>query len=182
MLAALPRSSCLGLHSLLSVARTSADLRFLLSPLPFPFLSASLPLPLLRSLEDESHRVPDVSIVESSAELLYGLIHQRFIITRQGLQQMVRPSLFITLSARELISQLQYAKFDSAHFGHCPRVYCTQTKLLPCGRSDLPGVDTVKLYCPSCVDMYVPPSSRFQGVDGKLRVPLVFAAHFKPLR
>lgn len=40
--------------------------------------------------EEESHRVPDVSIVESSAELLYGLIHQRFIITRQGLQQMVR--------------------------------------------------------------------------------------------
>jgi casein kinase II subunit beta len=40
--------------------------------------------------EDEAHRVPDVSIVESSAELLYGLIHQRYIITRQGLQQMVR--------------------------------------------------------------------------------------------
>ncbi len=40
-------------------------------------------------------------------------------------------------------------------------------KLVPCGRSDLPGVDTVKLYCPLCVDMYVPPSSRFLGVDGK---------------
>lgn len=42
------------------------------------------------STEEEAHRVPDVSIVESSAELLYGLIHQRYIITRQGLQQMVR--------------------------------------------------------------------------------------------
>ncbi|BGP33813.1 casein kinase 2 regulatory subunit [Rhodotorula toruloides] len=97
--------------------------------------------------DDEGHRVPDVSIVESSAELLYGLIHQRYILTRQGLQQM-------------------YAKFDAAHFGVCPRVYCGQTKLVPCGRSDLPGVDTVKLFCPSCLDMYVPPSSRFQGVDG----------------
>ncbi|KAK4050184.1 casein kinase 2 regulatory subunit [Microbotryomycetes sp. JL221] len=97
--------------------------------------------------DDEGHRVPDVSLVESSAELLYGLIHQRYIITRQGLQQM-------------------YAKFDAGHFGHCPRVYCSSTKLVPCGRSDLPGVDTVKLFCPSCVDMYVPPSSRFQGVDG----------------
>ncbi|GAA6004158.1 hypothetical protein JCM10207_002459 [Rhodosporidiobolus poonsookiae] len=97
--------------------------------------------------DDESHRVPDVSIVESSAELLYGLIHQRYIITRQGLQQM-------------------YAKFDASHFGTCPRVYCAQAKLVPCGRSDLPGVDTVKLFCPSCLDMYVPPSSRFQGVDG----------------
>ncbi|GAA6015249.1 hypothetical protein JCM11491_000984 [Sporobolomyces phaffii] len=97
--------------------------------------------------EDEAHRVPDVSIVESSAELLYGLIHQRYIITRQGLQQM-------------------YAKFEANHFGTCPRVYCSQTKLVPCGRSDLPGVDTVKLFCASCLDMYVPPSSRFQGVDG----------------
>ncbi|GAA5838767.1 hypothetical protein JCM11251_006732 [Rhodosporidiobolus azoricus] len=97
--------------------------------------------------DDEAHRVPDVSIVESSAELLYGLIHQRYILTRQGLQQMC-------------------AKYESTHFGTCPRVYCSQAKLVPCGRSDLPGVDTVKLFCPSCLDMYVPPSSRFQGVDG----------------
>ncbi|GAA5886788.1 hypothetical protein JCM6882_005890 [Rhodosporidiobolus microsporus] len=97
--------------------------------------------------DDEAHRVPDVSIVESSAELLYGLIHQRYILTRQGLQQMC-------------------AKYESTHFGTCPRVYCSQAKLVPCGRSDLPGVDTVKLFCPTCLDMYVPPSSRFQGVDG----------------
>ena len=110
--------------------------------------------------EEESLKVPDVSIVESSAELLYGLIHQRFIITRQGLQQMV-------------------TKYEQAHFGYCPRVYCNTTKIVPCGRSDLPGVDTVKLFCPSCsayhpeamvlthtVDTYTPPSSRFSSVDG----------------
>lgn len=38
--------------------------------------------------------------------------------------------------------------------------------MVPCGRSDLPGYDTVKLYCPNCNDIYTPPSSRFQGVDG----------------
>jgi len=38
--------------------------------------------------------------------------------------------------------------------------------VVPCGRSDLPGIDTVKLYCPNCNDIYSPPSSRFQGVDG----------------
>lgn len=123
--------------------------------------------------DDEIHRVPDVSIVESSAELLYGLIHQRYILTRQGQQQMVRPlplppsrPLPPSHLAHSLPPCAQYAKFDAAHFGTCPRVYCTQAKLVPCGRSDLPGVDTVKLFCPSCLDMYVPPSSRFQGVDG----------------
>ena len=38
--------------------------------------------------------------------------------------------------------------------------------VVPCGRSDLPGLDTVKLFCPNCNDIYVPASSRFQGVDG----------------
>lgn len=99
------------------------------------------------SAEDDAQKIPDMSIVESSAELLYGLIHQRYIITRQGLQQMV-------------------AKYESAHFGSCPRVYCNQTKVLPSGRSDLPGVDGVKLFCPTCLDTYTPPSSRFNGVDG----------------
>lgn len=112
-----------------------------------PFYKEAMEMILDVEAEEEDHKIPDVSIVESSAELLYGLIHQRFIITRQGLQQM-------------------YAKYDATHFGTCPRVYCTTQKLLPAGRSDLPGIDTVKLYCPSCVDMYLPPSSRFQGVDG----------------
>jgi len=102
---------------------------------------------LIRWAEEESLKIPDMSIVESSAELLYGLIHQRYIITRQGLQQMV-------------------AKYESGHFGFCPRVYCNQTRVLPSGRSDLPGVDGVKLFCPNCLDTYTPPSSRFNGVDG----------------
>jgi casein kinase II subunit beta len=42
--------------------------------------------------EDDSNRIPDATIVETSAELLYGLVHQRYILTRQGLQAMVRPA------------------------------------------------------------------------------------------
>ncbi|RHZ81086.1 hypothetical protein Glove_123g49 [Diversispora epigaea] len=97
--------------------------------------------------EEETLKVPDVSIVETSAELLYGLIHQRYIITRLGLQQMVD-------------------KYESRHFGCCPRVYCQSCPVIPCGRSDLPGLETVKLYCPNCLDLYTPPSSRFHNVDG----------------
>jgi len=77
-----------------------------------------------------------------------------------------RPSISSSLIPQNL--RVQLAKYEANHFGTCPRVYCSQNKLVPCGRSDLPGVDTVKLFCSSCLDMYVPPSSRFQGVDGKL--------------
>lgn len=90
---------------------------------------------------------PDYSMIETSAELLYGLIHQRFITSRQGIQVM-------------------YEKYLSNHFGFCPRVNCTSSRVLPCGYSDTPGTETVKLFCPSCCDIYVPPNSRFQSVDG----------------
>ena len=45
----------------------------------------------MRSLcsEEDSLKIPDVSIVEASAELLYGLVHQRYILTRAGLHAMV---------------------------------------------------------------------------------------------
>ena len=89
----------------------------------------------------------DLSVIESSAEMLYGLIHQRFITSRQGIQQMAE-------------------KYEMGHFGHCPRVYCHGAKVLPVGCSDIPGQETVKLFCPSCLDVYSPPNSRFQSVDG----------------
>ncbi|KAF2764632.1 hypothetical protein EJ03DRAFT_301652, partial [Teratosphaeria nubilosa] len=89
----------------------------------------------------------DLSVIESSAEMLYGLIHQRFITSRPGIQQMAE-------------------KYELGHFGHCPRVYCYGAKVLPVGCSDIPGQETVKLFCPSCLDVYTPPNSRFQTVDG----------------
>ena len=89
----------------------------------------------------------DIAVIESSAELLYGLIHQRFITSRQGIQQMME-------------------KYENGHFGFCPRVYCRAAKVLPVGCSDIPGQETVKLFCPTCLDVYAPPNSRFQRVDG----------------
>lgn len=89
----------------------------------------------------------DASVIESSAELLYGLIHARYITSRPGIQQMME-------------------KYELTHFGHCPRVHCSGTKVLPVGRTDTPGQETVKLFCPSCLDIYTPPNSRFSTVDG----------------
>lgn len=101
-----------------------------------------------RAAERRHHRMAsDLSIIESSAEMLYGLIHQRYICSRAGIQQMSE-------------------KYELAHFGVCPRTYCDQVRTLPVGLSDVPGEDTVKLFCPSCLDVYVPPNSRFQTVDG----------------
>ncbi|KAL2043335.1 hypothetical protein N7G274_003641 [Stereocaulon virgatum] len=89
----------------------------------------------------------DLSVIESSAELLYGLIHQRYITSRPGIQQMAD-------------------KYELQHFGSCPRVFCNQARVLPVGTNDIPGQETVKLFCPSCLDVYTPPNSRFQSVDG----------------
>ncbi|CAJ0826970.1 9652_t:CDS:2, partial [Entrophospora sp. SA101] len=64
-------------------------------------------------------------------------------------------------------SNIEVDKYESGHFGTCPRVFCQTCPVIPCGRSDMPGVETVKLFCPNCLDLYNPLSSRFYNVDGK---------------
>ncbi|GMK57634.1 hypothetical protein CspeluHIS016_0404680 [Cutaneotrichosporon spelunceum] len=122
-----------------------------------PFWKEALEMMLDAELDEESANIPDVSIVESSAELLYGLVHQRFILTKPGLSMMLE-------------------KYEQGDFGLCPRVYCHSTHVLACGRSDMPGIDTVKLYCPNCGDIYSPPSSKYSQVDGAF-----FGTSFAPL-
>ncbi|KAJ1913165.1 casein kinase 2 regulatory subunit [Mycoemilia scoparia] len=89
----------------------------------------------------------DNRIIDQDAEVLYGLIHARFIITREGM---------------ELMSQ----KYERGDFGVCQRTRCQGTYVVPCGVSDILKEDSVKLYCPNCQDIYNPPSYRFQGLDG----------------
>jgi len=93
-------------------------------------------------LEDEVR-----GVVEVSARLLYGLIHQRWIVTSRGLAKMLE-------------------KYKKADFGRCPRVLCNSQPLLPCGLTDLPYEKPVKLYCPRCEDLYSPKSSRHGSIDG----------------
>lgn len=54
-----------------------------------PFWKEALEMVLDVEPEEDSSKIPDVSIVENSAELLYGLVHQRFILTKAGLSSMV---------------------------------------------------------------------------------------------
>ncbi|KAK9817535.1 hypothetical protein WJX74_000148 [Apatococcus lobatus] len=86
-------------------------------------------------------------LVESAAEMLYGLIHVRYILTSRGMTAM-------------------FEKFKTCEFGRCPRVLCHGQACLPAGLSDLPRQSTIKVFCPKCEDMYYP-RSRFQrNLDG----------------
>lgn len=92
-------------------------------------------------LTEEQHEM-----VESAAELLYGLIHARFILTARGLAAMLE-------------------KLKSVEFGRCPRVLCAGQACLPVGQSDVHGQATVKIFCPKCEDLYFP-RSKYQARRG----------------
>ncbi|KAJ1453606.1 casein kinase II, regulatory subunit [Pelagophyceae sp. CCMP2097] len=86
-------------------------------------------------------------LIESAAEMLYGLIHARYITTNRGLRAM-------------------HAKYAAASFGRCPRACCGGQAALPLGRADAPRGAKVHVFCPRCQDLFVPRSSRAATLDG----------------
>lgn len=84
-------------------------------------------------------------LAESAAEILYGLVHSRFIITNRGLELMAE-------------------KFRQC-FGTCPRVGCNRQRLIPIGQSDQPQQFSVRLYCGKCNDIFSP-EPKSSSLDG----------------
>jgi casein kinase II subunit beta len=62
---------------------------------------------------------------------LFGLIHARFLVSHEGLQQLK-------------------IKFINRDYGSCERVACDGSKMLPIGQSSELGEQRVKVYCPIC--------------------------------
>ena len=106
--------------------------------------------------EDTESSTPSVSAgavsdqddaAEASAEILYGLIHARFVMTSTGLSKMA-------------------AKYRQLEFGRCPRVLCQGQPLIPAGESDVPQKSAVKVFCCRCKELYRPDSSKASVLDG----------------
>ena len=98
---------------------------------------------IMECIQIMTDQVDDDSL-EKECSHVYGLIHARYIMSRFGLHKMCE-------------------KYRKREFGICPRLTCL-TAVLPIGVSDQPNVDSVKLYCPNCDDIYN--SELFKDIDG----------------
>ncbi|OBZ89230.1 putative casein kinase II subunit beta-2 [Choanephora cucurbitarum] len=103
-------------------------------------------LEMILDIESEKHDWIDPNVIEPYAAMLYGLIHSRYLLTRPALHWMAE-------------------RFRKKEFGVCPRYFCEQSPVIPCGRYDELARESVRLYCPRCLDLYCPPML-FQSIDG----------------
>jgi casein kinase II subunit beta len=88
-----------------------------------------------RSADNTAFTRSQIERFGTSVRRLYGLLHQRFVITEEGIQKLA-------------------AKVGNAVYGLCPRVACHQSKLIPVGSTIELDEDVVKLWCPKCHDIY----------------------------
>jgi len=74
----------------------------------------------VESPNDEMMTEEQHEMVESSAEMLYGLIHSRYILTSRGMNAVLE-------------------KYKNVHYGRCPRAYCCANLASPSGPLTFPG-------------------------------------------
>ncbi|KAJ3453001.1 casein kinase ii subunit beta [Anaeramoeba flamelloides] len=108
-----------------------------------------LALDTIRDIDNEESQLlskKDKETLDKEAGLLYGLIHARYIITRRGMKDMIKKIKYYT-------------------FGKCIRYQCKNKFLIPIGLHDVPGKNSVKVYCPNCQKIYHAPKY-VSSIDG----------------
>lgn len=88
-----------------------------------------------RRIDTSSMTKDQVASLVDSCKLLYGLLHQRFICSEDGMKKL-------------------YVKYQRGIYGKCPRSACNGRNLIPMGFDIEPNKGNVKLWCPSCHDVY----------------------------
>mmetsp|Transcript_12181 Transcript_12181/g.27662 ORF Transcript_12181/g.27662 Transcript_12181/m.27662 type:complete len:262 (-) Transcript_12181:97-882(-) len=119
-------------------------------------LSAQIPyyeyaLNMILDFDDQEDQLLEDQqpLIETAAQMLYGLIHARFILTSRGMAAMME-------------------KYNAYVYGTCPNSFCAEHNqaVLPIGTSDLLRQSAAKVFCPSCREIYFPKSSRLECLDG----------------
>jgi casein kinase II subunit beta len=100
--------------------------------------------------DDDQDQIPeeDQAMLETACQMLYGLVHSRFILTTKGMQML-------------------YEKYVSGIFGLCWNDACAAEKqfVLPIG-TDLVGQGGTNVFCPGCGECYVPRNPKLAQIDG----------------
>jgi Casein kinase II regulatory subunit len=123
---------------------------------------------------------PLTSPFSTAQEMLYGLIHARYVSTilfrvRVPFHQLLYHSshtstLWVLLHCSYIVTNrgmhAMYEKYRTAAFGRCPHVFCQGQPVLPVGLSDLPRNYTVNVFCPRCHGLFFPKSTRQANIDG----------------
>lgn len=121
-------------------------------PNQVPYYSRALSIILDCGDEDDymsdDNSKENQQILQSSTQLLYGLIHCRYILTNKGMQAMLE-------------------KYENHTFGNCHNYSCENMPGLPIGVVDAPSYHTAKIFCPRCNEAYHPPKqNKLCLIDG----------------
>jgi casein kinase II subunit beta len=100
--------------------------------------------------EDDQDQVEeeDQAMLETACQMLYGLVHARFLQTTRGIQAL-------------------YEKFSVGVYGVCWNENCQVNRrfVLPLG-NDIVGQSGTNVFCPSCGESYIPRNPKLGQLDG----------------
>ena len=120
------------------------DLDFLMKEMDSPEIKEKIP-----NFEDGKNCILKTGEKQdqTAAINIYGLIHAKYLETQDGINQMI-------------------TKYQDHLFKTCPRVVCQKTFCFPIGISDDISINTVKMYCPKCQEIYNVNDGSFSVIDG----------------